>query len=156
MDERAMSCCGVSPRRTVSDLFDRGLRRSRKAPLAHRGAPCRDANGLTARFSVASDGNGKVVAEVGFQASACVTLIAYCELVAEMAAGRDFDCAATLAPADLVSAVSGVPPLKQDRALLAIAAFREALDRVEARRIPNDFNPRDSHESRLYLRHAAP
>ena len=46
------ACCSVTPRLTVSELFERGFRRNRLAPLAVEGAPCTDAEGNVARFSL--------------------------------------------------------------------------------------------------------
>lgn len=119
------ACCGNAPRRTVSDLFDRGYRRNRKSSLAIEGAELSDANGLLARFSLdIADG---FIKAVNFRATTCITLIAYSELLAELAAEKKTREAATIEAADLVAALSDVPLLKRDRALLAINAFRAAL-----------------------------
>ncbi len=129
MDDCTMACCGVAARRNVSDLFDRGLCRARQAPLAIEGDERRDGNGLAARFSLAvADGR---LAQIGFKASTCITLVAYCELIAELAAGRDIRQAARLSSAGLIAELPDVPPLKRDRAPLAIAAFRDALERAQ-------------------------
>jgi NifU-like protein involved in Fe-S cluster formation len=119
-------CCNASPRLTVSELFERGWRRIRSAPLAIEGATCAGVEGNVARFSL--DVTNDKIAAVGFRASSCATLIAYCEYVAEFVPG----CAAGLAQGftaqNLIDGLPGVPKLKQDRAVLAIAAFRSALD----------------------------
>ena len=118
-------CCSVTPRLAVSELFERGFRRNRAPALAIEGAPCRDADGNTARFSLdAADGK---IAAVSFRASSCATLIAYCEYVAEVVPGFHLDIARGLTATNLADAVPGVPPLKRDRAVLAVAAFRAAL-----------------------------
>jgi hypothetical protein len=153
MDDCVKSCCGTSPRRTVSDLFDRGSRRSRQAPQPYRGGELRDANELTARFSIA--GTEDTIANIGFQTSVCVTLIAYCELIAELANGLAFADAAQLTPRDLVAELPGVPPFKRDRAVLAIAAFRSAIAAATLRQSLDPSNSRSFHESRLHFRHAA-
>ena len=129
MDECTMACCGVAPRRNVSDLFDRGRRRARQSPLAIEGDEHRDSNGLTARFSLAVE-DGKI-AKIGFRATTCITLMAYCELIAELATGEDIPQAARLSPADLISELPDVPALKRDRAPLVFAAFRDAVERVQ-------------------------
>ena len=142
------ACC-VKPRLTVSELFERGYRRNRAAPLPGEGAQCADTDGNTARFSlVIADGK---IARIGFRATTCATLIAYCECVAEIVSGFSLEIAKELTAAELVASVPGVPPLKQNRAILAIAAFRAAV--VEVQYPPTQ---QVTDESRLYLRHAAP
>jgi NifU-like protein involved in Fe-S cluster formation len=119
------ACCSVTPRFTVAELFERGYRRNRLEPLPHQGDAIADAEGNSARFSVAiSDGK---LADARFQATACTTLIAYCEAITESLAGFSAEMAGQLSARDLVDALPGVPVLKQDRAVLTIAAFRSAL-----------------------------
>jgi hypothetical protein len=125
MTECDAPCCSAAPRRTVSDLFDRGYRRSRRLAHGTTGPRRIDDNGLFASFTVAIDGDA--VTSVGFSASTCVTLIAYCELIAELADRRDIAAAGLLSPATLVAELDGVPLAKRDRAVLAIEAFRAAL-----------------------------
>ena len=119
------ACCSVTPRLTVSELFERGFRRCRAMPLPIEGAPCTDADGNRARFSL-DVADGRIVGAV-FRASSCATLIAYCEFIAEVAPGFRLDIAKQLTPANLVEGLPGVPALKRDRAVLAVAAFRSAL-----------------------------
>ena len=118
-------CCSVTARFTVSELFERGFRRNRAEPLALEGETVADAEGNSARFSVAL--NGGRIAEIRFRASSCTTLIAYSEALAELLEGFDAAMAAQYAPQDLVAALPGVHPLKQSRAVLAVAALRAAL-----------------------------
>jgi NifU-like protein involved in Fe-S cluster formation len=143
------ACCSVTPRLSVAELFERGFRRCREAPRAIAGASCTGAGDNTAAFSLeVADGR---IAAVGFRASCCATLIAYCEYVAEIAPGFSLAIARELTAANLVDGVPGVPALKRDRALLAIAAFRAAVmaaDQLQ-RGAPE-------YEGRLHLRHAAP
>jgi NifU-like protein involved in Fe-S cluster formation len=119
------ACCSVTPRLTVSELFERGFRRNRTAPLTIEGAAFADADGNTARFSV--DVTGDTIAGVSFRASSCATLIAYCEYLAEVTSGFRLDIASAFTAASLVEALPGVPALKRARAVLAVAAFRAAL-----------------------------
>jgi len=129
MSPGAQSCCsGTPPRRSVSELVERGLRRNRAAPLPIEGARCADAEGLSVSFSL--DVRTGLVAGIGFDASACATLLAYCELVAETMLGAPPAAARQLAPADLAARLPGVPRLKQSRAFLAVAAFRAALAEI--------------------------
>jgi NifU-like protein involved in Fe-S cluster formation len=117
-------CC-ATPRYTVSELFERGYRRNRDEPLSIQGEAITDAEGNGARFSI-DIANGKL-SEIRFRASPCTTLIAYCEAIAELLPGFGIEIAGLLAPRDLIDALPGVPAIKQDRAVLAIAAFRSAL-----------------------------
>ena len=117
--------CSVTLRFTVAELFERGFRRSRAVPLGIEGEAVADAEGNNARFSIALD--GAKLAEIRFRASSCTTLIAYSEALAELLPGLDAGLAAQFTPAELVTALPGVPALKQNRAVLAVAAFRAAL-----------------------------
>jgi NifU-like protein involved in Fe-S cluster formation len=125
------SCCSVAPRFTVAELFERGYRRIREIPLPVQGEAISDAEGNAARFSI-EIADGKLV-DARFRASACTTLIAYCEAIAELLPGFAPDVAGALTPKELVDSLPGVPALKQDRAVLAIAAFRSALAAARAR-----------------------
>jgi hypothetical protein len=146
------ACCSATPRLTVSELFERGFRRRRTAPLPIEGARCSDADGNTACFSLdVADGT---IAAVSFHASSCATLIAYCEYIAEAVPGARIDLARELTAANLIDGLTGVPPLKRDRAVLAVAAFRAAL--AAATSHPQTDIGKNDHESRLHFRHAAP
>jgi hypothetical protein len=114
---------GLKP--SVGELLERGLRRNRAAAPAVEGATCTDSEGYWARFSVEIV-DGKVSA-VGFRLSSCATLIAYGELIAEIARGLALEAAAGLTARTLIRTLPGVPPLKRIRAVLAVAAFRAAL-----------------------------
>jgi hypothetical protein len=143
------ACCNVTPRRTVTELFERGFRRNREAPRAVAGASCTGAEDNTAAFSLdVADG---YIAAVGFRASCCATLIAYCEYIAEIAPGFGLSIARGMTAANLVDSVPGVPALKRDRAMLAIAAFRAAVMAAD-----ESHRGAITDEGRLYLRHAAP
>jgi len=122
------ACCSVAPRFTVAELFERGYRRNRAEPLALEGETVADAEGNSARFSVALDGDR--IAELRFRASSCTTLVAYSEALAELLAGFDATMATQYAPQDLIAALPGVHPLKQSRAVLAVAALRAALLKI--------------------------
>jgi NifU-like protein involved in Fe-S cluster formation len=119
------ACCSAAPRLTVNELFERGYRRNRAAPLSIEGARQADAEGHSACFSL-DIANGKIDA-VGFRATTCATLIAYCEYIAEIVPGFRLEIARELTAAQLAASVPGVPPLKHDRAVLAITAFRASL-----------------------------
>jgi hypothetical protein len=144
------ACCSVTPRLSVAELFERGFRRNREAPLPIAGATCTGADDNTVTFSL--DVIDERIIAVGFRASCCATLIAYCEYIAEIVPGFQLAIACEMTAANLVDSVPGVPALKRDRAVLAIAAFRAALlataDELQRGEPKN--------ESRLHLRHPAP
>jgi NifU-like protein involved in Fe-S cluster formation len=146
------ACCSVTPRFTVSELFERGFRRIRAEPLALQGETIRDAEGNTASFSL-SLVTGRI-AELRFRASACTTLIAYSEALAELLPGLDAGLAAHFTPAELVAAVPGVHPLKKTRAVLAVAALRAALLETESRH-PDVAAKRPSKDDGVTLRGSA-
>jgi len=125
-------------------LFERGFRRNREKPLAIEGDALPDPEGTAARFSLALAG-GKIV-RVGFQVSTCATLIAFCELLAEIAAGLTLAEAWRLAAPDLVVRLADVPPQKRHRAILAIAAFRAALLAARAGEGGSDATIQDNKE----------
>jgi NifU-like protein involved in Fe-S cluster formation len=119
------ACCSVTPRFSVAELFERGYRRNREEPLPVQGDSVTDVEGNSVTFSIAIE-DGKL-AEARFRATACTTLIAYCQAIAELLPGFRIEIAGRLTPKELVDALPGVPALKQTRAVLAIAAFRAAL-----------------------------
>jgi hypothetical protein len=142
-------CCSTTPRMSASELFSRGFRRNRETPLAIEGAPCRDAEGNAAGFSLALA--GPTIAELRFRATSCATLIAYCEYLAETLPGHAPALALAFTAPDLVTAVPGVPAQKHARAILAVAALRAALAAAS-----EQASQGETDESRLHLRHAAP
>ncbi|PWG64318.1 iron-sulfur cluster assembly scaffold protein [Spiribacter halobius] len=123
-----MSCCGGDERSSfqAQACVERGLRTRRELPLPMAGAWLTNAEGLRARFSLGLDEQGRIAA-VRFQCSPCVTLIAYCQALAELEAGHPLSVSPTCDTEDLVARVAGVPPFRQDRAALATAAWRAAL-----------------------------
>jgi NifU-like protein involved in Fe-S cluster formation len=145
------ACCSVQPRRTISELFERGYRRNRAAALSIEGARHANADGNSARFSLDA-ADGKIIG-VGFRATTCATLIAYCEYIAEVVPGFRLEIARELTAAQLVDSVPGVPPLKHDRAVLAITAFRASLAAAALQPIATG---EARNEGRLHLRHPAP
>jgi hypothetical protein len=124
-DTNCTDPCCTTPRRTTSELCERGLRQNRREPLALSGPRVSDDNGLVAQFSLQC--RGGLITAIRFKASTCATLLAYCELVAELASGRGFGELATLTPQLLVAELPDVPTIKRDRAVLAVTAFRSAL-----------------------------
>jgi len=119
------SCCSATSRLSVSELFERGFRRLRNAPLSIEGEVHSDPAGNFARFSLdVADGRIK---SVGFRSSCCATLVAYCELIAESVPGARCEIAGVLTSREIIETLPGVPAYKHDRAVLAVAALRAAL-----------------------------
>lgn len=118
-------CCGGRVP-TMSDYIDAGLRRRRRAPLPLAGAPQRADDEATVRFSLALDRD--VIADVTFQSTACVTLVAYCELLCERVQGlTPAEALRALHPQTLADALPLVPIPKRPRALLAAQALASTL-----------------------------
>jgi NifU-like protein involved in Fe-S cluster formation len=145
------ACCNVQPRLSISELFERGYRRNRSASLSIEGTRHADAEGNTVGFSL--DTAEDRIVEVGFRATTCATLVAYCEYIAEIVPGFRLEIARELTAVQLVTGVPGVPALKHDRAVLAIAAFRASLSAAQASRFANQEH---TNEGRLHLRHPTP
>lgn len=110
---------------TVSTCFDAGWRRQREPELPYAGETVVGAHGIWTRFSLSLDDG--VIEQARFRAASCVTLVAYCELLCRMVIGEPMEAAEALAPQVLVDHLPGVPPMKQDRAVLAVAALRGVL-----------------------------
>jgi NifU-like protein involved in Fe-S cluster formation len=90
------------------------------------GAVREDDEGRFARFSLRVDGD--MIVDVRFQVSPCVTLVAYCELAADLATGQTLAGAASrVRPVDLSGALPHVPAAKRARALLASQALTAAI-----------------------------
>jgi hypothetical protein len=125
----AESCCGAMPRRTVSEYLDRALRRNRAGLHPLRGDECRDGNGLSACFS--AEAPGGTIRALGFRVSTCATLLAYCEMLAELTCGKSVTAAKGITAAELVASLPEVPVLKRDRAQLAIGALGSLLQHAD-------------------------
>lgn len=145
-EECTQGCCGAARRRTVSDCFDRGLRRNRAEPFGISGETLRDANALEAQFSLKLE-NGLIEA-VRFKVTSCVALTAYAEVLAEEAEKLSLASAIAITPQVLVETLEGVPLFRRDRANLAVAALRSAISTALL------LQTGAMNESRLHLRHA--
>ena len=145
-EECTQGCCGVSRRRTVSDCFDRGLRRNRAEPFAIVGETLRDANGLQAQFSL--DIENGIVKAVRFKVTACVALTAYAEVLAEEVEKLSLISAIAITPQTLIDDLEGIPLFRRDRANLVVAALRSAISNATLQQSGV------TNEGRLHLRHA--
>jgi NifU-like N terminal domain len=129
-------CCGQSTRPpTLSDYIERGLRRRRAGPLPIVGEVRRDGDGRFAQFSVRM--NDGVITDVAFDATTCVTLVAYCEVTAEWVTGHTVSAAAQRVRLhELARALPLVPEAKRDRALLAVQAVMATVVESARRQMP--------------------
>ncbi|SEL84297.1 iron-sulfur cluster assembly scaffold protein [Halomonas daqiaonensis] len=109
----------------LPDCLERGLRTRRAPPLPHLGEWVEMPQGLRARFSVAI--RDDALADVRFEATPCATLVAYCQALAEHETERPLHATPGLDAKGLANLLHGVPPIRQGRAILAVAALRAAL-----------------------------
>ncbi|MBS9403298.1 iron-sulfur cluster assembly scaffold protein [Halomonas sp. TRM85114] len=109
----------------LPDCLERGLRTRRAPPLPIVGDWVETPQGLRARFSLAV--HEATIAEARFEATPCATLVAYCEALAEYESGRPLTAAPGLEAQGLISLLAGVPPGRRDRAFIAVAALRAAI-----------------------------
>lgn len=122
------SCCESQSSRhplKVHGCFDRGLRTRRLPALPVSGTPIATAYGLWACFSVRIEND--TLADLRFQASACTTLIAYCQALVELSRHNTLGHAETLSGPALIQHLPGVPAVKHDRAILASAALKSVV-----------------------------
>lgn len=148
-EECTAGCCGVARRRTVSDCFDRGLRRNRTEPFAIAGERLQDASGLSAQFSLQIEDG--LIAAARFRVTSCVALVAYAEVLAEEAEKLSLASALAIRPETLIEVLDGVPAFRRDRSALAVRALRSA---ISAATLQTTNQPGEPNESRLHLRHA--
>ncbi|HLQ85559.1 MAG TPA: iron-sulfur cluster assembly scaffold protein [Salinisphaeraceae bacterium] len=118
------ACAKVEPW-SVFACLERGLARRRLPPLAHAGRRVAAADGQWACFTLAVADNR--LAEIRFNASPCSTLIACCEALAELNQSARLDVTPIVDTAVLLARLPGIPASKQERAVLAVAAWRAAL-----------------------------
>jgi hypothetical protein len=110
----------------MSEYIDAGLCRMRRAPLRSLGSALRDADGRFAQFSL--DVRNRTITDVHFTASACATLVAYCELAVHQVIGQTLDAAARrVCPTSLAAELPFVPGPKRGRALLASRAIIDSI-----------------------------
>jgi len=116
---------GDSRQVSAFDHLIRGFRRNGGPLLAVVGRVAHDGDGRTAQFSLEVEED--VLKAVSFNVSACATLIAYCEFVAEGITGATLSQAVALTPEQVIAPLKGIPPHKHDCARLAISALHAAV-----------------------------
>lgn len=128
-----MSACCAARRPasgvSVQDCLERGMETRRLSPLPLRGQTVQAASGLHAGFSAAVlDGRLKTLQ---FECSACATLVAYCQAMVDMLVNQPINSPAVPALDTLIARVSGVPPLLQDRAAIALGSCRALMMTIQ-------------------------
>jgi hypothetical protein len=126
-DRMASFCAdetGTRRPKTVYDYFWQAPRRSRKDETGD-GKLVFGANGNCAVFFLqAAEGR---ITEASFRCTSCFTLVAFCEHLSELAIGLSGIEARKLGPDRLVGLHPEVPSHLHNRAVLATAAFQEAV-----------------------------
>lgn len=122
---RGEACCGSFSRVSIIDYIERGLQRRRWEPHSIVGDVVKDSEGRAVQFSLQLEDD--LIESVAFRVSFCVTLIAYCELIAEWATGTTLQRAARIRPADVAASLSCVPPQKRDLVQLAKEGFSSVI-----------------------------
>ncbi|MGB9620391.1 MAG: iron-sulfur cluster assembly scaffold protein [Armatimonadota bacterium] len=119
------SCCGHC-NGSLKDLFEAALKRPHPREFGNRNGRAADE---TQRLQVVISLNIQdgVISQADFRATTCATLLAYCELLVRMVNGQRIEDALRVRAEDLVDRVRGVPPYRQSRARLAVAALHAAL-----------------------------
>lgn len=126
------SCCGHC-NGSLKDLFEAALRRPHARDFGNRAGRAADE---TQRLlvEIVLDVQDGVISHADFRATTCATLLAYCELLVRMVRGQRISEALRIRAEDLVDRVRGVPPCRQSRASLAVAALRAALSEEQSGR----------------------
>ena len=122
---------------TVLDYFNLGLQRGKHASLPHVGDEIQGPAGLTVRYQLRVEHG--VVQQVSFKASTCVTLVAYCEMLARWTTGAKVHKALCIRADELADSLTDAPVCKRDRAWLAVQAMQSAVSAaVKASRHQNE------------------
>ncbi|MEO8660712.1 MAG: hypothetical protein ABI693_19740 [Bryobacteraceae bacterium] len=112
---------------TVYDYFQQALRRPPSTVVA--GPTVRDAEDNLAVFHVTLK-NGRI-AGATFRATTCVTLLALCEHLCQIAPGLTTAEAEALNSTSLLALHPEIPPARRNRAELAVRAFHQALKGIQ-------------------------
>jgi NifU-like protein involved in Fe-S cluster formation len=108
----------------IYDYFARACRRE-IGVFGVEGAAVFDAEGNTARFWITLSRG--IIRRVQYKCTTCVTLVALCEHLSEMAEGQEPAAALRLGEGQLLAAHPDVPPERRDRAALAVSALQSAV-----------------------------
>ena len=111
---------------TVYDYFQRACRRDQEQLRGITGDKCVDSEGNSALFALVLEGSGRIRA-AQYRCTTCVTMFALCERLAEELTGATVTDASTWTANRLLSLHPEVPPVRHDRAMLAVFAVQSAV-----------------------------
>jgi len=117
-------------RKTIHDYFQQALADSHNTLTSPSRSLVSDKDGNCAAFEVKQD-RGKVL-DVRFKCTTCITLVALCEHIADLARGMNIGKAREIDSQMLLNLHPEVPAELSNRASLACRAFRAALRKVTA------------------------
>jgi predicted HD phosphohydrolase len=123
-----MTCCCAKPRRTVFDHITDPCHRSVGQFPEGSGKVVRSRNGLFAQFHIETE--SAHVMSVRYYCATCVSLVAYCERLSDLAENRTLKEAIGISQTELVEFFPEVPQYKRDRASLALRALQRAVRAV--------------------------
>lgn len=112
------------------DCLERGMETRRRPAMPLRGRAIRAVSGLEASFS--ADVRRHRMRALRFECSTCVTLVAYCQGVVDLLEGEAAGTSAVPALDELVACVRGVPATMQDRAAIALGAYRALITTISS------------------------
>ncbi len=110
------------------DYFNRAFRRAARPQIGTPGKLIHDSEGNCAVFWVEAP-HGQIVS-AQYRSTTCVTLLAFCEHLSELAVGMAVEQAIGYQSDHLIALHPDVPEYKADRAKLASEAFRSAVQQI--------------------------
>ena len=110
------------------DYFQRAYRRGAQTRAGTPGMLVRGSDGNCAVFWL--DAPAGIISSVQYRSTTCVTLLAFCEHLSELAVGMALDQARQHNPEQLLALHPDVPQYRADRATLASEAFRSAAHQI--------------------------
>ncbi|MEO8131848.1 MAG: iron-sulfur cluster assembly scaffold protein [Bryobacteraceae bacterium] len=113
---------------TTYDYFQRAFRRGAQARAGTSGMLIQAADGNCAIFWL--DAAEGVIRGARYRCTTCVTLLAFCEHLSELAVGTRLEQALRISSGHLLALHKDVPHYKADRATLASEAFHSAVHQV--------------------------
>jgi len=113
---------------TTYDYFQRAFRRGAQARAGTSGTLVQGADGACAVFWLqAPDG---IISSAQYRCTTCVTLLAFCEHLSELAVGTRVQHALRIDADQLLTLHPDVPHCRADRATLASEAFHSAIHQI--------------------------
>ncbi len=111
------------------DYFQRAFRRGTQTPTGYSGDKVRDEDGNCVIFWLQAPAG--VISSAEYRCTTCATLVAFCEHLAELVIGLRIEKAHDYNADRLLALHEDVPTYKARRAILALEAFRSAVQKVD-------------------------